>query len=46
MHAAWRDVDEKPIVYTRLPDVAEDRTLRIMRRMKEIARSVKHLMHL
>jgi 2-polyprenyl-3-methyl-5-hydroxy-6-metoxy-1,4-benzoquinol methylase len=44
MHAAWRDVDEKPIVYTRLPD-AEDRSLRIIRRMKKIARSIKHLMH-
>jgi len=40
MHVAWRDVDEKPIIYTRLP-VVEDRRLRIMRRIKEIARSVQ-----
>lgn len=44
MHVAWRDKDEKPIVYTRLPDVREDRTLDILKRAKGLARLVRLLM--
>lgn len=43
MHVAWRDLHEKPIVYTRLKNVSENRAPRILQALKGVVRSFKHL---
>lgn len=43
MHVAWRDVNEKPIIYTRLQNVSEDRSRDLLGALKDVARSVKRL---
>lgn len=42
MHVAWRDVHEKPIVYTRLRDVSETRPSPVLLTLKDVARSLRH----
>ena len=43
MHVAWRDADEKPIIYTRLRDVSEVRPSQVLIALKGVARSLRHV---
>jgi len=42
MHVAWRDVHEKPIVYTRLGGVSEDYVSPMLNAMRGVYQSLRH----